>query len=152
MKLKEEIKVAMVKKNLSQRELANLLGVTQQMVSAWEKGEPVAERHWKVIQEEMGIDVSLFSNDVDGDVQTITQTAADNARQQAHTGAGNVSMFDRDGITLTGYDQRNPPPAVDADAWAELMHWIIKHPSMVPSLAIKARELGSAADEVFGFR
>lgn len=86
MKLKEEIKVARAKKNLSQRGLAQLSGVTQQMVSSWEKGEPVAERHWEVIQEEMGIDVSLFSNDVEGDVQTITQTATDNARQQAHTG------------------------------------------------------------------
>lgn len=50
--------------------------------------------------------------------KAITQTATDNARQQAHTGAGNVSMFDRDGIALTGYDNRNPPPAVDPDSWA----------------------------------
>lgn len=147
MKISNEIKSAMAMKDIEQSEIAAHFGVSQQAVSRWIVNGRAPEKHRARLEEMLGITIPISPAP-----KTITQTATDNARQQAHTGVGNVSMFNRDGITLTGHDQRNPPPAVDADAWAELMHWISKHPGMVPSLAIKARELGSAADEVFGFR
>lgn len=62
MKHAEELRAARARKKLSQRELALAIGLTQQMISAWENGEPVAQEHWGTIKDVLGVDLSLISD------------------------------------------------------------------------------------------
>lgn len=149
MKIKDEIKVARVRKNLSQQGLADILGVTQQLVSEWERGEEqVAKRHWEKLKSDFGVDVeSIINSDGVQAEQIATQTNTTRSIGNV-AGMGQHVHMDESGITLTGYDERNPPPGVNADSWAELMHWILKHPSIVPGLVIEARRIGGIFDSV----
>ena len=63
MKHAEELRAARARKKLSQRELANLIGLTQQMVSAWENGEPIAREHWEKLKQSLDIDLESMQDD-----------------------------------------------------------------------------------------
>lgn len=83
MKHAEELRAAMARKKISQRELARAIGLTQQMISAWEGGEPVAQEHWGVIKDVLGVDLALIQDNSTVQPNTITgnqQIAAQDCR------------------------------------------------------------------------
>ena len=106
----------MALKKLKQHELAAAIGVSQQMVSEWENDcEPVAAKNWGAMKDVLGVDCTVL--DMPVKTKTTTQTTTGNrSPAQQHTGSGNQAMYERDGITCTGLDERNPPsPQIDTD-------------------------------------
>jgi len=71
-----EIRAARARKKISQRNLALSLGVTQQLVSAWENGEAVASSHWEKIKEEIGVDLALIVKGGEGSQGDISANGA----------------------------------------------------------------------------
>ena len=72
MKHAEELRATRARKKISQRELARAIGLTQQMISAWEGGEPVAQEHWGVIKDVLGVDLELIQDNSTVRTNTIT--------------------------------------------------------------------------------
>lgn len=127
------------------------VGLSPNAVLKWVNGKtfPKPDK-WKLILDTTGLNPQHYVDYSTGkkgsithqsqkSAQTVTQTAADNARQQAHTGAGNVAMFDSDNISCVGYDERNQPKGVDADDFAELLFWLKRYPAMIHNLLETAR-------------
>ena len=67
------IKIDRVKRNLSQAEYADLIGVTQQTVGAWEKGRSIRDDYWEAILSVSGIDVGALVEHPNFSRQAYTQ-------------------------------------------------------------------------------
>jgi len=60
MKLSDALRMGRAAKKLSQRQVADHLGLKQQAVSEWEKGGGVDKKHWGGIKELLDVDVSAY--------------------------------------------------------------------------------------------
>lgn len=148
MKAGDALRAARALKKLKQHELAALIGVSQQMVSEWETDrEPVAAKNWKALKEVLEVDCSLLDMPKTAQPITTQTTTGNSSPAQQHTGSGNMAMFDRDGITCTGLDERHAPPGINTDDWAELLYWLKRHPAMMRGVLEKARQIGAKMDD-----
>jgi hypothetical protein len=58
--LRLAVKMALLQKKLSQREVAGKMNITQQAISEWLKVGRVPEKHWDDVKKILGIDPSKF--------------------------------------------------------------------------------------------
>lgn len=145
MKASDAIRTARALKKLKQHELAALIGVSQQMVSEWEtEKETVAVKNWEALKQILDVDCAALEMP---QTSVSNQTATVNAKQQSHSGSGNLSMFGQDGIACSGLDDQNPPPGVARDEWAELLYWLRRHPAMMRRVVEEARRIGVKMDD-----
>jgi len=56
------IKAARVQRGMDQDDLAEVFGVSQQMVSLWEKSGSVPRKHWSKLAEVLGVNLSTVGN------------------------------------------------------------------------------------------
>lgn len=104
MKHTKELRAARARKKISQREPARAIGLTQQMVSAWESGEPVAQEHWVIIKDVLGVDLALIQDN-------------STARSNTNTITGNQQIAVQDCRTVkasVGTQQAGPHGTIDA--------------------------------------
>ena len=149
-KFSTALNMAIEKNGLNPTAFSDKIGVSPNSVLKWIRGEtfPKPDK-WQMILGEIGINPQHYvdySTGEKGTIQSSTQTNTTRTIGNMASNGPQVVIMDETGITMTGYDNRNPPPAVDTDSWAELMHWITKHPSMVPGLVIEARRIGEIFD------
>lgn len=77
---------------------------------------------------------------------SITHTGTGQAAQ--HSGAGNIVADSGDGMTITGYDEYNPPAGVGQEEFSELLYWLKRHPAMAKKLLETARKIGGELETI----
>jgi len=102
MDLKDAIRDARTAKKLTQKQLAKLLGVTQQAVSGWEDGIGVDEKHWPGIMKHLGVNVALYTPIN----QTVSMTESAMTQIINTSNNGNISVETESGEGKSGKGHR----------------------------------------------